>query len=99
MKNFLIFANIIISTYCVLNWFLYDPQDHELMFSDRATIEESQFIEDQDKCKFNGSESCYLKNSNLNSTGNFVNKCCLVKSPLENICKTIFSGKYFESNL
>ena len=50
MKNFLIFVNIIISTYCVSNWWLYDPQDHELMFSDRATIEERQFIEDQGKC-------------------------------------------------
>jgi len=97
MKNFLIFANIIISTYCVLNWWFYDPQDHELMFSDRATIEERQFIEDQDKCY--GSGSCYLKNSNLNSTGNFVNKCCLIKSPLETGCRTVFSGKYFESNL
>jgi hypothetical protein len=40
-----------------------------------------------------------FKKLNLNSTGNFVNKCCLVKYLLENICKTIFSGKYFESNL
>ena len=46
MKNFLIFVNIIISTYCVLNWFLYDPQDHELMFNDKSTLEE-QFVEDQ----------------------------------------------------
>ena len=97
MKNFLIFANIIISTYCVFNWWLYDPQDHELMFSDRATIEERQFIEDQGKCY--GSGSCYLKNSNLNSKGNFENKCCLIKSPLETGCRTVFSGKYFESNL
>jgi hypothetical protein len=62
MKNFLIFVNIIISTYCVWNWWFYDPKDHELIFSDGATIEESQLTEDEDKCKFDGSESCYLKN-------------------------------------
>ena len=47
MKNFLIFVNIIISTYCITNWLLYDPQDHKLMFSNKTTLEEKQFVEDQ----------------------------------------------------
>ena len=80
-------------------WWLYDPQDHDLLFRQKASPEERRIIEDQGKCY--GTESCYLLNSKLNSTGNFENKCCLLKSHLynTNYCSIIFSGKYFESNL
>ena len=82
-------------------WWLYSPEDHDKLFSEKASPEENQFMEDQGQCLIMSNESCYLANSNLNSTGNLENKCCLLKtsSHNESYCTTIFSGKYFESNL
>ena len=96
MKRFSIVLIIFISTNC--NWWFYDPDDHEILFGETARTEETTFIEDQGKCY--GSSSCYLLDSNLNSKGNFENKCCLLRiAGAPGYCETIFSGKYFESNL
>ena len=96
MKNFLFVLIIFVSTNC--NWWLYDSDDHAILFDKNSSPEEKLFIEDQLKCS--GKTSCYLANSKLNSTGNFENKCCLLKtSGSLSYCYTIFSGKYFESNL
>ena len=82
-------------------WWFYSPEDHDKIFNEKPLPKENQFIKDQGQCYIISNESCYLANSNLNSTGNFENKCCLLKSSLFNgsYCTTIFSGKYFESNL
>ena len=98
MKNFFIVLMFFVSTYCI-QWWLYDPDDHELMFNEVPTPQEEAFISDQGKCY--GTTSCYLLDSSLKSTGNFENKCCLLKTPesKSGYCETIFSGKYFESNL
>jgi len=63
------------------------------MFNEKPLSEENQFIKDQIQCNIISNESCYLANSNLNSTRNFENKCCLFKSSLYNrsYCTTIFS--------
>ena len=60
MKHFLILLIIFLSTNCS-NWWLYDADDHELMFAESQTTEEKLFIEDQGKCY--GSTSCHLLNS------------------------------------
>ena len=101
MKNLLILSLIFIFINCNWYWWLYSPEDHDKLFRDIATPEEFQFMKDRGQCEIIYNDSCYLANSNLNSTGNFENKCCLLKSSLynEKYCTTIFSGKYFESNL
>ena len=58
-------------------------------------------MKDQGKCLVIYNDSCYLANSQLNSSGNFENKCYRIKSSLynESYCSNVFSGKYFEGNL
>lgn len=73
-------------------WWLYSPEDHDIMLNEKPSPEENQFIKDQGQCDIIFNESCYLANSNLNSTGNFENKYCLLKSSLFNgsYCKISF---------
>jgi hypothetical protein len=104
MKIFFFFLNIIILSAKVL-WRLYDDEDFELMYNETPTNEAKLFLKDSNICKSSQQDCSIMNDEGSYSTGNFINKCCLISTSPEwrkstNIgCLAVFTGKYFESNL
>ena len=73
-------------------WWIYDREDHDIMF-DPYSKEHDNFNRDQVKC-ITKSDKCYTISSELESKSPFDNECCRYKTEDEDICATIFSGKY-----
>lgn len=104
MRIIFLFFNIIILSFGRIFWRLYDDYDDEIINNETLTREKKNLISDINYCK-SAPYSCNLLNDELSSTGNFDNKCCYVQKTKEYSkqnyigCLSIFSGKYFESNL
>ena len=80
-------------------WWIYATEDHNELFNTPQSPIEKTFIEDQGKCQVAPNNACYSVNSELKSKDNLINKCCKIKFNELQVCKTIFSGKYFLGNL
>ena len=80
----------------ITNWWIYDSEDHDLLFDQNNKNILNTFLEDQTKCDGQG-KTCYL--ANTQSASPFENKCCQIKTSTSDNCLTIFSGKYHNTNL